>query len=143
MRDNILDRIRAMAVGEHMQEKIRFGYPELAWPGDPWATLCYNKILDCYELWYEKDKPVILMRSKPGEVPSVEELCVHLRDHDLSKWSEHAIMKRVDEHNAAITRAVEAKHRDRANAALEKAYWYVAKEIGEHKPVISMHGKKA
>lgn len=126
-----------------MQHKIRYGYPEVGWDGDPWATLCYNKLLDCFELWYEKDTPVILMRSQPGKkLPSLEELCIHLRDHDLHKWSAHAILNRVDKHNEAVQKAIQDKYHSQQAAALEKVYWHVGREIGEYRPVIGGFKKK-
>lgn len=141
--DDIRHELMVAAVGEHLQAPIRNGMPEVGWDGDPWLTLAYNKLQDRFEIWVEMPgrDPVCVMRSKPfheNGVPSVQELCVHLANHDLRKLSEHQIMKRVDDHNAKVEAAAREKGLQEQAAALEKVYWHVGKATGEYKPVIAV-----
>jgi len=143
---DIRRELAVAAVGEHLQEKIRYGYPEIGWDGDPWLTLAYNKLEDRYEIWYTQPgyEPVAVMRSKPfgkGRPPSVEELCEHLRNHDLRKIAADKILSRVDDHNAAVQKALQDRYHDQQAAALEKVYWHVGREIGEYRPVVAFNGK--
>lgn len=139
---DIRHELEVAAVGEHHQTYIRQGLPEVGWDGDPWLTLAYNKLQDRYEVWIEdpgKD-PICVMRSRPFSegVPSIHELCIKLRDHDLRKLSEKQILKRIDDHNAAVQKAVQDKGFQEQAAALEKVYWAVGKDTGNYRPVISM-----
>jgi hypothetical protein len=86
----IKDIIRTSAVGGAMQEMLTYGVPEIGWSGDPWITLCWNKLENRWEIWSEKEEtPVCVHRSVPmtdeNKLPNIYELCAHLRDHDLHK----------------------------------------------------------
>ena len=130
------------ALGEHMQEKIRYGDPALGWDGDPWLTLAHNKLEDRLQIWVEDPgRPAVLVMQTPplyemDHPPSVEELCIKLRDHDLRKISVEKIMERVDAANEANRKRIADEHQDTQAAALEKVYWHVGKEIGEYRPVM-------
>lgn len=138
---DIRHELAVAAVGEHLQEPVRNGMPAIGWSGDPWLTLAYNKLADRYEIWIEDPgrDPVCVLRSKPfteNGVPSVQELCTHLRDHDLRKITAHQVEKRVDAHNAAVEKAVRDRGHDQQAAALERVYWHAGRELGEYRPVI-------
>jgi hypothetical protein len=130
------------ALGDHLQEKIRYGDPTIGWSGDPWLTLSHNKLEDRYQIWVEDPgRPAVLvMQTSPlyemDHPPSIEELCIKLRDHDLRKISMEKIMQRVDDHNAAVEKAAQEKGFQAQAAAMEKAAWYVGREVGEYRPVI-------
>lgn len=142
---DIRHELAVAAVGEHLQDYIRHGLPEVGWDGDPWLTLAYNRLQDRYEIWVQDPgrDPVCVMRSRPfseGGVPSIHELCAKLASHDLRKISESEILRRLDKHNAAIEQAARDKGFQEQAAALEKVYWHVGREIGEYRPVIGMSG---
>ena len=134
------------ALGEHYQDKIRYGDPSIGWDGDPWLTLAYNKLENRYEIWVEDPgrDPVCVMQTKPFHeldgAPSITELCIKLRDHDLRKISVDVILKRIDEHNAAREAEVAAHHEQTQMAAMEKVYWDVGKQTDNYKPVIGGFG---
>ena len=136
---DIRHELKVAMVGEHLQQPIREGMPEVGWDGDPWLTLAYNKLADRYEIWVEDPgrDPVCVMRSKPFSegVPSIQELCLKLRDHDLRKMSESVILKRIDDHNAKVEAAAREKGLQDQAAAMEKVYWHVGREVGEYRPV--------
>lgn len=144
---DIRHELAIAALGEHHQKYIREGMPEVGWDGDPWLTLAYNKLQDRMEIWVEEPgrDPVCVMRSKSLDengVPSIQELCVHLANHDLRKIAVEQVIKRIDDHNEAVEQAVRDAHFDRQAAALEKVYWSVGKATGDYRPVIGMHGEK-
>ena len=138
---DIRHELAVAAVGEHLQEPISYGMPEVGWDGDPFLTLAYNKLQDRYEIWITDPgrDPICVMRSKPfteNGVPSVQELCAHLAANDLRKISAERITDRIDSHNEAIEKAAREKGLQEQAAAMEKVYWHVGKEVGEYRPVI-------
>lgn len=139
---DIRHELAVAAVGEHLQSYIRGGLPEVGWDGDPWLTLAYNKLQDRYEIWVEDpgQDPVCVMRSKTftdNGVPSIQELCIHLANHDLRKLSTAMIEKRIDEHNLKVQAEAQERGLQEQAEALSKAYWYVGREIGEYRPVVA------
>lgn len=137
---DIRHELAVAAVGEHHQTYIRQGLPEVGWDGDPWLTLAYNRLQDRYEIWIEDPgrDPVCILRSKPfseNGVPSIHELCIHLRDHDLRKIAAHQIEARIDKHNLAVEAAAAEAGFQQQAAALEKVYWHVGREVDQYRPV--------
>ena len=58
-KDGVKDIIRTTAVGGAMQEMLTYGIPEIGWDGDPWVTLCWNKLESRWEIWSERgEEPV-------------------------------------------------------------------------------------
>tara|TARA_R110000824_G_scaffold37452_1_gene114920 strand:- start:24 stop:467 length:444 start_codon:yes stop_codon:yes gene_type:complete len=141
---DIRHELEIAAVGEHLQRYIREGLPTAGWDGDPWLTLAYNKLEDRYEVWVEDPgrSPKCVLRSKPfsrGE-PSIQELCIHLRDNDLRKKSVDDVLAAVDAHNAATERKARESGFQAQAAALEKVYWSVGKATGDYKPTFGYSG---
>lgn len=148
MPPDIRHELAVTAVGEHYQEFIRNGMPAVGWDGDPFLTLAYNKLQNRFEVWVEDPgrEPVCVMRTKPfgeGKAPSVQELCIKLRDHDLRKLSADMITKRIDDHNAKVEQAARDKGHQEQAEALSKVYWHVGREMGEYRPVIGGFDTKA
>lgn len=144
---DIRHELAIAALGEHHQKYIREGMPEVGWDGDPWLTLAYNKLEDRMEIWLQEPgkEPVCIMRSKTlteNGAPSIQELCVHLASHDLRKIAMSQVLKRIDDHNAAVQKAAQEKGFQEQAAAMEKVFWSVGRASGEYRPVISMTGEK-
>ena len=139
---DIRRELAVAALGEHHQQKIREGMPEIGWDGDPWLTLCYNKLEDRLEVWQEDPgrEPVCVMRSKPlvQGAPSIIELCMHLRDHDLRKIATSTIEARIDQENEENQARVAAEHFDQQVEAMQKVYWAVGRDTDNYKPVIGI-----
>tara|TARA_X000000368_G_scaffold417698_1_gene414838 strand:+ start:6157 stop:6576 length:420 start_codon:yes stop_codon:yes gene_type:complete len=136
-KDGVKDIIRTTAVGGAMQEMLTYGVPEIGWSGDPWITLCWNKLESRWEIWSERgEEPVCVHRSVPmvddNKLPNIYQLCAHLRDHDLHKVGEKEILRRVDSHNATVEKERGKAAKERAIESLQKVYWHVAKEVGHH-----------
>lgn len=131
----VRDIIRTTAAGEAMQTMLREGVPEIGWDGDPWLTLCWNKLELRFEVWDEKDeRPRLVYRSRQlpdsGELLDIYQLCAHLRDHDLRKNDIDAVLKRMDAKNDALLAKDRARHFDQQCAAIEKVYWHVGRDQG-------------
>lgn len=135
---DIRREIAIAALGEHHQERIREGMPEVGWKGDPFLTLAYNKLQDRMEVWSEMPgrDPYCALRSAPLSegVPNIRELCQHLADHDLHTYSAAQLEKRVDDFNLANEKYIQEKGLQKQAEALEKVYWSVGKDTGEYKP---------
>jgi len=134
---SINDMVYHSAVGGAMQEMLTHGIPEIGWSGDPWITLCWNKLECRWEIWSTKDDPPICVhRSVPvvdtSTLPNIYQLCAHLRDHDLHKIGEKEILRRIDKHNTEVEIKRGTPAREKAVEALQKVYWHVAKEVGHH-----------
>ena len=135
VKTGILDTIRHSAVGGDMQHMLTYGIPEIGWNGDPWITLCWNKLESRWEIWSTRDEPYCVHRSRPmhqRELPNIFELCAHLRDHDLHKVKVEDVLDRVDKHNDKLIKEQQTKVKEAQVEALEKVYWHVAKEVGHH-----------
>ncbi len=133
--DDILDQIRTSSVGGAMQMMLTEGVPEIGYDGDPFITLCYNKLEQRFEIWSTKfPEPQCVHRSQPWTnkkaLPDIFQLCAHLRDHDLHKVAMSDILKRIDDQNAAVRKEANEVAFQSQCQALEKAYWHVEKEIG-------------
>ncbi len=136
---DIRHELAVAAVGEHLQDYVRTGLPEVGWEGDPFLTLAYNKLQDRYEIWVEMPgrDPQCVMRSKPFSegVPSIQELCQKLADNDLRKISEDQVLKRIDDHNLKVEADAAERGFQEQAAALQEVYWHVGREVGEYRPV--------
>lgn len=135
---DIRREIAIAALGEHHQKAIREGMPEVGWSGDPWLTLAYNKLEDRLEIWstIPGRDPYCALRSRPLSegVPSSQELCRHLAEHDLHNFSIEQIQKRIDRHNMENEARIAAKGFQKQAEALEKVYWAVGKDTDNYKP---------
>lgn len=136
----IKDQIQASRVGGHLQELLSKGKTDLnggAWRGDPWLTLCWNKLENRWEIFDEKNErprrvcrgPVMVGDKRPDHSTFLSVL-MHLRDHDHRNFTTDQILNRIDDYNDVITKAKEAAHRDNQVEALSKVYWGAAKDIG-------------
>jgi len=142
---DIRHELEVAAVGDHHQAYIRKGLPEVGWDGDPYLTLAYNKLEDRFEIWVEDPgrDPRCVMRSGSFTMygtPSIHELCIHLRDHDLRKRSVNEVLLDLDRHNRATEKRAQDKGLQEQAAALEKVYWAVGREVGEYKPTFGGFG---
>jgi hypothetical protein len=120
--------------GEHIQQRIHYGIPEIGWDGDPWLSLYYNKLQDAYEVWDEKDEPVLIARRPAETMGRIEEavvqLCVGLRDHDFRKFSAEQIAKRVSDHNDRIRAEESRRLAERREAASDRLAHALRKDLG-------------
>ena len=136
------------AVGEAWQSRIRFGDDSIGWEGDQALTLVFNSLEDRFEVWFEPigHEPKCVLRSQPmwqtGRLPSIQELCIHLRDNDLKYRSIDDVTAAVDQHNAAVEKAARDKGFQKQAEALEKVYWHAGRDMGEYRPVIGGFDKK-
>ena len=131
----VKDMIRTSAVGEFMQQCLTEGVPEIGWDGDPWLTLCWNKLELRYEVWDERpERPRLVYRTRQfassEELPDIYQLCAHLRDHDLRKRTVDDIIRDMDRKNDAIGAADRDKYFQQQCAALEKVYWAAGRDQG-------------
>jgi len=119
--------IRTSAVGESIQKRIREGVPEIGWAGDPFLTLCWNKIELRFEVWDERDeKPGLVFRSRQlfdaADIPDVHQLCSLLRDRDLRRRGIDEILEEIDSQNEALLTVGQDQYKDQQMAALERVY---------------------
>jgi len=142
----IRDQIAASAVGEHLQKRLREGDPTLGWAGDPWLTLCWNKLESCWEVWDERpERPVRVKRSITLLTPAIGQeqivqLLIHLRDHDFRNFSIEEQIERIDKHNESVEAAQHYASSQKTLESLEKVYWGAAKDLGEKNPFAGYKG---
>jgi hypothetical protein len=136
LHDEIIRREHLELAGREFQEIARLGHPTVGWEGDPWLSVYYNKILDCFEVWDEQipDKPRIEVRSKPG-LASVKKLdptglAVMLNKGDLRRKDMRKRLAEIEEHNENLERAVAKAHAEQRADAAERVMHGLLKDVG-------------
>lgn len=123
-------------MGEHIQQRVQYGIPEIGWDGDPWVSLYYNKLEDTWEVWddYDPDHPVLIARRPAATLGRVEDavvqLCIGLRDHDFRKYSAAQIAERTIQHNERLRAEQERQKEERRLAASDRLAHALRKDLG-------------
>lgn len=122
---------RPLWIAPEVQEMIDLlhnGDPTLGWEGDPRLAL-YRSEGDRWELWrLEHDGEMrMFCRSKPGAKLD-RGLIVQLVAHDGRRGFD--LKKHVDEANAAVHRANDARISDMQASAADKLAWALRKDLG-------------
>lgn len=114
------------ALGEHLQEALRRGVPDLGFDGDPWLTVYFNKLTESFEVWHERPgaKPYRCYTGKTRDQLHLNVICAHLRDHDAHKGNNALVVaERVEASNAAVAAEQDRKADDKIAEVADKGAW--------------------
>lgn len=113
-------------------DQIQNGDPTIGWEGDPRLAV-YRGPENRWEVWrLEADGEYRLVaRSMPGGALD-RSIIFHLRAHDLRRQSAAELLAAVDKHNDHLRASRNASAHERAVEGLQKAMFYLDKEVGHH-----------
>lgn len=132
----IIRREHLDLMGHEFQRVVREGHASVGWEGDPWLSVYYNKLQDCYEVWdeYDPNKPRIEIRSKPGSASQRQldgiALAVMLVESDLRRKDMRTRIQEIEDHNERLERSIQRAHNERRAEAAERVLHALVKDVG-------------
>ena len=119
-------------IDSEFMTKLHKGAPEVGWIGDDRLGVYFGN--NCMELRRADDhgNMRLIMRSRPGLRHLGTETLVFLAEHDPQSRRQYDIVADINEHNARVQSAIDAKKSDARGEAVERFAHALMRDIGPY-----------